>query len=90
MNITGAAYDSQANWTCCFCASNSSYCCNMCNDTTGLLIVGGIIQLSIVKGNVQCTGHIEASTSPPPGIPRAFNSFAFLGVGNLIPSLDIM
>ena len=49
---------------------------------------------------VLCSSQIEASTSPPPGIPRAFDDFSCpggrefdhysKGVGNLITGLDIM
>ena len=47
-----------------------------------------------------CIAQIEASTCPPPGIPRAFDTFAIsgrrefdphaLGVGNLNCTLDFM
>lgn len=36
VNITGASNESSSQWSCCFCSSNASYCCNKCSITTGL------------------------------------------------------
>ena len=34
---------------------------------------------TIMLNRQLCIGQIEASTCPPPGIPRAFDTFAVLG-----------